>query len=90
MDEAKYKDLLRKLSKLTASNNHTEARIAIAKFFGFDKELSSLQGLQACQKRQNCMYPQQIEAHTEITKKMIRSITFSCGEAIGKEVYSKL
>ena len=86
----KYKRFLKRVSVLTDCNCHTEARISIARYFGFKEEIKKLEAIKVCQNRQNCIYPEQIESRNTITKNMINTIRFKYGEEVSKEVHSQL
>lgn len=70
----KFERLLKSVGKLTESNNHTEARIEIAKYFGFNKSLEKLQDLQKRGDSLGFMSMEMIRERMEITDYMLERI----------------
>lgn len=86
-----YEKFLKKVAASTNNNFHDEARILIAKHFGFDSQLVELQRIQAVHERIGFITYEQIIERTAITKQMMNLIVAKFhSEEIMKEVYSKL
>jgi len=88
--EIKYKQMLNNVALLTDYNDHTEARIAIAKFFGMRNRIDDLESLQRQQNRLGYMTEDLLKERAEITKTIYNRLIFTCGIEIAKEVMSKL
>jgi len=91
MDDIQYQKMLKDVASYTKSNNNTEARIVIAKFFGLNTQLGQLQSIAATHDRQGYMTADQISKRSKITKTMMNLIVAKYqSEIIMKEIYSKL
>jgi len=89
-EEVKYLKMLKEVSSLIATNNHTEARIVIAKFFGCRKYFEQLQDVEMANNRTGYITEELLKERSNITKRLFNRISFLFGEPIAKEVYSKL
>ena len=86
-----YKSFLKKVAAATDCNDHTEARIIIAKYFEFGSQLEELQSIESIQNRLGFMPQELINERTAVTKKMMNLIVAKCqSEEIMKQVYSNL
>lgn len=82
----KFERFLKDVADYTDSNNHTEARIRIAKYFGFNDELIKLQGIYAKAERLGYMSQELLNELSKITTVMFRKLP----ENIRKIVKSKI
>lgn len=86
----KYQSFLKSVSNNTKFNNHTEARMLIASYFGFKNEIEKLRNINNIQTNQRFITTEQIASRSEITKRMINKIRFKHGSYISDEVNSHL
>lgn len=82
----KFERFLKDVADYTDSNNHTEARIKIAKYFGLNDELIKLQGIDAKAERLGYMSQELLNEVSKITTVIFRKLP----KDIGKIVKSKI
>jgi len=85
-----YKKFLKRLAALTDENSHNEARILIAKQFGFTLQLGQLQSIKSMHEMIGHMPQDLINKRTDITARMMERIEKTNGIEMMREVYSKL
>lgn len=74
MGQTKLNKLCSVVAGLTDKNNHNQARIEIAKFFKFEKELNLLNDIKKKHESNGYMTHEDIDFRREITKTMFKKI----------------
>jgi len=83
-------ELCRKVSELTDINNHGEAKVEIAKYFGFKRFVERFELINKYHNIDGHLCPELQQLRDRLTKELFNAIHLHHGEEIRQKVYNAL
>ena len=88
--QTKKQEFLKQLEKLTDANNHTEARLLIAKYFDLDYYSKIFKGIESICEAYGSLPSENNTFRNRMTNNMLLHISSVYGFEISQEIKSKL